>query len=76
MPMIRARYPKDWDMIAFQVKAEAQWCCEQCCRPCCCPGESVEDFLKRCQPWQASFTVLASLAAVGANRPGSSRFWH
>lgn len=21
MPMIRARYPKDWDSIAFQLKA-------------------------------------------------------
>ena len=76
MPIIRARYPKDWNAIAFQVKAEAQWCCEQCRRPCRRPGESVEDFLKRCQPWQVSFTALTSLAMVDASHPESSRFWH
>jgi len=74
--MIRVRYPKDWNAIAFQVEADAQWCCEQCRRPCRRPGESVEDVLKRCQLWQVSFTALASLAMVDANRPESSRFWH
>lgn len=63
MPMIRARYPKDWDSIAFQVKAEAQWCCEQCCRPCRRPDESVEEFLKRCQPWRMGFTPADYQAA-------------
>ena len=46
MPMIRARYPDDWEVIAFQVKEDADWCCEQCCRPCCRPDELVEESIQ------------------------------
>jgi len=55
MPMIRARYPDDWEVIAFQVKEDADWCCEQCCRPCCRPDELVEDLFKRVQQWRPDF---------------------
>lgn len=61
--MIRARYPKDWDTIAFQVKVEAEWCCEQCRRPCRRPSESVEAFMQRCQRWQRGFTLAEYQAA-------------
>ena len=55
MPMIRARYPDDWDVIAFGVKGDADWCCEQCRRPCRRPHESVEDLFKRVQQWRPDF---------------------
>ena len=35
MPIIRARYPDDWEAIAAQVKHEANWCCEQCLDDTC-----------------------------------------
>jgi len=52
MPIIRARYPKDWKAIALQVKHEAKWCCEQCQRPCRQPSEPLADFLQRVQGWR------------------------
>ena len=38
MPMIRARYPDNWDEIALQVKDVANWRCTQCGKPCRKPG--------------------------------------
>ncbi|ABW31120.1 hypothetical protein [Acaryochloris marina] len=38
MPMIRARYPDNWDEIALQVKDAADWCCTECGKPCRKPG--------------------------------------
>ena len=29
MPMDRKRYPKDWKQIAFEIKQEADWKCEE-----------------------------------------------
>ncbi len=55
MPMIRARYPEDWDIIALGVKDDADWCCEQCRRPCRRPNESVEDLFKRILVWRPDF---------------------
>ena len=52
MPIIRARYPDNWDTIATQVKHEANWSCEHCQRPCRQPGEPVSAFLKRVQNWR------------------------
>ena len=52
MPIIRARYPKDWSAIAAQVKHEANWCCEQCQRPCRQPSEPLAHLLARIQVWR------------------------
>ncbi|NJM68543.1 MAG: hypothetical protein HC851_24210 [Acaryochloris sp. RU_4_1] len=38
MPMIKARYPADWDEIALEVKNAAEWTCTQCGKPCRKPG--------------------------------------
>ncbi|NJM67488.1 MAG: hypothetical protein HC851_18350 [Acaryochloris sp. RU_4_1] len=38
MPMIKARYPADWNAIALQVKNTANWCCTECGKPCRKPG--------------------------------------
>lgn len=43
MPMNRRLYPDDWDEIAHQVKAEANWICEECGRHCYRPGEKVSN---------------------------------
>ena len=56
MPIIRARYPKDWNTIALRIKHQAQWCCQDCQRPCRQPSESLADFLERVQQWRRSRT--------------------
>lgn len=43
MPMDRKRYPKDWKQIAFEVKQEAGWKCEECGVQCYRPGQRVTD---------------------------------
>lgn len=47
MPIIRERYPTNWEKITKIVKQESKWACEQCHRPCRKPNESVEDFSAR-----------------------------
>ena len=42
MPMERARYPRDWEAIALQVKEEAGWKCEVCGKQCRRPGEPFD----------------------------------
>ena len=39
MPMDTKRYPHDWKRIAFEVKQEAGWRCEECGTQCRRPGE-------------------------------------
>ena len=63
MPMIRARYPKDWEIIALQVKEDANWICEQCQRPCRCPNESPADLFKRVLRWRPDFKPAEFYAA-------------
>ena len=58
MPIIRARYPEDWDTIALRIKQEARWCCQQCQRPCRQPSEPLADFLARVQRWRQQQTPL------------------
>ncbi|MEM9136596.1 MAG: hypothetical protein AAGB01_04515 [Cyanobacteria bacterium P01_F01_bin.42] len=48
MPMDRSLYPDNWDELALKIKTEANWHCTECGRPCRQPGESFDDFLKRC----------------------------
>jgi hypothetical protein len=50
MPMLRSRYPANWDEIATQAKTEANWKCEQCGRECRKAGESLADFIDRVVP--------------------------
>ena len=52
MPIIRARYPKDWNLIALRIKHDANWCCQQCQRPCRQPSEPLADFLNRVKQWR------------------------
>ena len=42
MPMQRELYPDDWDEIAFAVKEEAGWKCEECGLQCRKPGEPFD----------------------------------
>ena len=42
MPMDRKRYPANWDEIAFRVKEEADWKCEECGLQCRRPGEPFD----------------------------------
>ena len=42
MPMDRARYPDNWEEIAFSVKAAAGWRCSACMRKCREPGEKLD----------------------------------
>lgn len=55
MPMDRRLYPDNWDELALEIKTEANWCCTECGRPCRQPGESFDDFLKRC--WNPSLEM-------------------
>lgn len=34
MPMNRKLYPKDWDSIAFRIKDNAGWVCQNCDKLC------------------------------------------
>lgn len=47
MPMQRHLYPSNWDEIAFVIKHQAQWTCQQCHKVCRKPGETKEEFTKR-----------------------------
>ena len=58
MPIIRARYPDNWDAIALQVKHAANWCCEHCQRPCRQPSEPLAAFLARVKRWRQGQTPL------------------
>lgn len=42
MPMDRSKYPANWDDIAFAIKEEAGWKCEQCRLQCRFPGEKFD----------------------------------
>lgn len=56
MPMNKSNYPPDWKTIAFNVKGQASWCCQECGRPCRMKGVEWLDFvewllsLKGCSP--------------------------
>jgi hypothetical protein len=49
MPMIRKRYPANWEAIARLTKQQSGWHCEACGKPCLLPQEDFLDFLIRCQ---------------------------
>ena len=42
MPMDKARYPKDWENIAFSVKESVGWTCQLCGKECRKPGERLD----------------------------------
>ena len=54
MPIIRARYPENWDSLALRIKHQANWCCQQCQRPCRQPNELLSTFLQRVKAWRRS----------------------
>lgn len=54
MPMQRHLYPQNWEAIAYQVKQEAEWRCEECGRECRRSGEPVTDFVERIQTARVS----------------------
>lgn len=49
MPMDRRLYPEDWEAIAFAIKTEADWECENCGKVCRRPDEALEAFARRAQ---------------------------
>lgn len=58
MPMDRKRYPPNWNQLAFQIKQNANWCCEKCDRPCRQPGESWEKLEARLgEQWSLYETI-------------------
>jgi hypothetical protein len=60
MPMIRARYPTNWQAIALPIKQQADWCCQECGRRCQRPEESLEQLRSRigqAKPRQYLLTV-------------------
>ena len=42
MPMDKARYPNDWEKIAFSVKESVGWTCQLCGKECRKPGERLD----------------------------------
>jgi len=42
MPMVRSRYPHDWELRARRVKERAMWRCEWCGKQCRRPGEPFD----------------------------------
>ncbi|MGF1524092.1 MAG: hypothetical protein ACFBSF_17375 [Leptolyngbyaceae cyanobacterium] len=68
MSIIRERYPENWEVIAAQVKHEANWCCEHCQRPCRQPSEPLADFLQRVQEWRQLLSPLPPTFAEAPRR--------
>ena len=68
MPIIRARYPKDWSAIAAQVKHDANWRCEHCQRPCQEPSEPLPHLLSRIQVWRQTHTPIPADFAEAPRR--------
>ena len=50
MPVNWEKYPKNWKYIAYKVKNNANWTCENCGRICKKPEESWEEFALRLDP--------------------------
>lgn len=42
MPMDRKKYPDNWNDIAFEIKEQSGWKCEQCRSQCRFPGETFD----------------------------------
>lgn len=42
MPMDYARYPKEWRVIANEIKEAADWTCQECDMQCRRPGEPFD----------------------------------
>ena len=68
MPIIRARYPKNWDSLALQIKHEAKWCCQQCQRPCRQPSEPLATFQQRVERWRQAQTPQPAKYEVAPRR--------
>ena len=47
MPIYRERYANDWQDIALQVKAAANWKCQHCGQQCLRPGEKPEGMSRK-----------------------------
>jgi hypothetical protein len=47
MPMDKRLYPANWDEIAYRIKRDADWKCEQCGKPCRMPEEGLIAFVNR-----------------------------
>lgn len=48
MPWNRSLYLKNWEVLAAQIKSDANWVCQGCGKPCRKSGESIDNFLARC----------------------------
>jgi hypothetical protein len=58
MPMQRKLYPKDWEALALQIKADADWHCENCGRPCRRPGENPQELEIRLQNHPDAYKIV------------------
>lgn len=65
--MDRRLYPSHWNVIAYVIKSEANWTCEECGRPCRQKPESWGDFFDRVgweyasEPWGRFVLTVAHL---------------
>ena len=46
MPMNQSNYPSNWKAIAFSVKEQANWVCQECGRPCRKKGVEWSSFVE------------------------------
>ncbi|MBD2680922.1 MULTISPECIES: HNH endonuclease signature motif containing protein [Nostoc] len=56
MPIVRQRYPSNWNEISFAVREAALWRCQHCDRLCFRPGEKPKT-LTRSEWTMATLTV-------------------
>ena len=67
MPMNRKLYPRDWDIIAFEVKQEANWTCQKCSKQCLKPHEVAEAYKKDVRQWAIHTLTVHHLDHVPQN---------
>jgi hypothetical protein len=66
MPMERERYPRNWNLIAKQIREDSHWQCEFCGKPCRKPKEAIADFEARIEPvWTKALVEIVCDDAIG-----------
>ncbi|MBD2771309.1 HNH endonuclease [Iningainema tapete] len=68
MPILRERYPDNWNEIALSVKDAAGWRCQHCGRLCLRSGEKPPDFT-RSQWTMSTLSVHHANFTPEDNRP-------
>lgn len=60
MPMDRRLYPANWEEIAYRIKRDAGWKCEQCGKPCRMSEEGLIAFIDRIKTGKMSECPLVA----------------